>query len=138
MKDYHYVWLKAHPARSEDWLQNKLADGFDVHHLDGVKTNNDPGNLVLIDHLDHMKLHRSGGFNRMAKLTNIKGQWVEYDPVQALKDKVSAGKIAYEFRNTGLLWREVGDKIERNAQQAINLAKKYAEYHNRAWPVSIK
>ena len=31
--------------------------GFDVHHMDGNHTNNDPSNLVLIEHGDHMMLH---------------------------------------------------------------------------------
>lgn len=51
------AWLKSHPDRSVKWLRERFKDGFDVHHLDGDHSNNDPGNLVLIDHVDHMRLH---------------------------------------------------------------------------------
>ena len=57
MKDYHKAWLAAHPERSEAWLRECFRDGFDVHHLDGNHQNNDPANLVLIEHVDHMRIH---------------------------------------------------------------------------------
>lgn len=57
LKYYHVVWLKEHPHRSARWLQDKLLDGFDIHHCDGDHSNNDPKNLVLIEHTDHMMLH---------------------------------------------------------------------------------
>jgi hypothetical protein len=56
-RDYHKAWLSAHPERSEQWLKDHLADGFDVHHIDSDHENNDPENLVLIEHVDHMKFH---------------------------------------------------------------------------------
>lgn len=61
MKEHHESWLKAHTDRTEEWLNEKLAEGFDIHHLDGNHDNNDPKNLVLIDHSDHMRLHSSLG-----------------------------------------------------------------------------
>ena len=57
MQEYHHVWLSAHPWRTEEWLKKQLSEGFDIHHIDGDHSNNDPGNLVLIDHADHMMLH---------------------------------------------------------------------------------
>jgi hypothetical protein len=57
MLDYHKAWLSAHPDRTEDWLKDKILEGFDVHHLDGNHANNEPSNLVLIEHDDHMMLH---------------------------------------------------------------------------------
>jgi hypothetical protein len=59
MEAHHTAWLSAHPWRTEGWLQERLTDGFDVHHLDGNHGNNDPMNLVLIDRADHMMLHLS-------------------------------------------------------------------------------
>ena len=29
------IWLSAHPHRSAKWLRERIADGFDVHHIDG-------------------------------------------------------------------------------------------------------
>ena len=34
-----------------------LADGMDVHHIDGNKMNNDPSNLMVMSHADHARLH---------------------------------------------------------------------------------
>jgi len=58
-KSYHRAWLSLHHNRDEAWLREKLREGFDVHHLDGNKENEAPENLVLIEHLDHMRLHGS-------------------------------------------------------------------------------
>jgi hypothetical protein len=46
-----------HPHRTEEWLQERLRDGFDVHHIDGDHSNDDPINLVLIECVDHLRLH---------------------------------------------------------------------------------
>lgn len=64
-KPYHDAWLSAHPTRTEGWLRDRLAEGFDIHHLDGNHDNNDPPNLVLIEHEDHLRLHGAPG-NRLA------------------------------------------------------------------------
>jgi hypothetical protein len=57
MQIYHEIWLQAHPWRTREWLQEKLNDGFDIHHIDGNKKNNKPDNLLLCDASDHMHLH---------------------------------------------------------------------------------
>lgn len=57
LKEYHRVWLEAHQERDEEWLAARRLDGFDVHHIDGDKTNNLPENLLLIEHRDHFMLH---------------------------------------------------------------------------------
>jgi hypothetical protein len=57
METYHHAWLSVHPHRSEEWLRDKLKDGFDIHHMDGNHDNNEPNNLVLVEHTDHMRLH---------------------------------------------------------------------------------
>jgi len=62
---HHAAWLKAHPDRSEAWLRARLADKFDVHHLDGDRRNNDAANVVLIESSDHMMLHSGARFLRL-------------------------------------------------------------------------
>lgn len=57
MQSYHLVWLEAHPHRTAEWLRERLADGFHVHHVDGDHSNDDPRNLILIDGADHLMLH---------------------------------------------------------------------------------
>jgi len=57
MNRHQRAWLKANPHRAASWLREKLADGFDIHHLDGNHDNNDPLNLLLVEVVDHMRLH---------------------------------------------------------------------------------
>lgn len=54
LKPYHRVWLACHPGRTAEWLLERLADGFHVHHADGNHSNDAPSNLMLIEGLDHM------------------------------------------------------------------------------------
>lgn len=56
-KEHHTAWLSKRPHRSVAWLKQMLANGFDVHHLDGNHANNDPNNLLLVELADHMDLH---------------------------------------------------------------------------------
>ena len=57
LKPHHKAWLQSHPERSAEWLQEMLADGFQVHHIDGDHANDHPYNLALIETTDHMRLH---------------------------------------------------------------------------------
>jgi hypothetical protein len=57
MREYHEVWLNSHPHRTREWLEQKLAEGFDVHHIDGDHSNNSPSNLILVECADHAMLH---------------------------------------------------------------------------------
>lgn len=54
---HHEAWLAAHPDRSREWLRRMIAEGFDVHHVDEDHSNNHPANLVLIEMVDHLRLH---------------------------------------------------------------------------------
>jgi len=69
LKNYHYVWLSAHPERTEEWLAGIIAQGFNIHHMDGDHGNNDPKNLVLIEAGDHMMIHN--GVARMLWKPNV-------------------------------------------------------------------
>lgn len=62
---HHVAWLSNHPNRSVEWFKEMLRHGFDVHHVDGNHSNNDPDNLVLIEHRDHMRLHGADTGNDM-------------------------------------------------------------------------
>lgn len=60
VQGYHLAWLQAHPERDLDWLAAKIEEGFEIHHLDGNHANDDPSNLVLIEGVDHTRLHGWG------------------------------------------------------------------------------
>lgn len=57
MLEHHEVWLSTHPRRTKQWLEERLEDGFDIHHIDGDHGNNSPDNLILLEHQDHMNIH---------------------------------------------------------------------------------
>lgn len=68
-KSYHHVWLASHPHRTADWLAARLAEGFDVHHINGDHNDDTPDNLALIECADHMHLHGKPNFLRMSLMS---------------------------------------------------------------------
>jgi hypothetical protein len=40
-----------------EFYNGKIPNGFDVHHVDGNKNNNDISNLVILTRQDHAKIH---------------------------------------------------------------------------------
>lgn len=68
LQQYHHAWLEAHPERTKEWLRKQIAEGFQVHHLDGNRSNNAPSNLALMDGVDHVRIH--GIDLRLAKTTH--------------------------------------------------------------------
>lgn len=66
---HQQAWLDAHTDRTEEWLRQMLKEGFNVHHGDGVHSNNHPDNLFLIEGSDHMRLH--GIFGLVWRLTYV-------------------------------------------------------------------
>lgn len=61
---YKYVWFadgsgeKEHRYLMEQHLGRKLKKDEVVHHIDGNRTNNDLGNLVVMSRGEHSALHR--------------------------------------------------------------------------------
>lgn len=54
-----------HRLVAEEILGRRLKVGEQVHHRDGVKTNNDPSNIEVVESLAHHRLkHRRVGSNR--------------------------------------------------------------------------
>lgn len=117
LQSYHLAWLAFHIDRTEGWLRDRLADGFDVHHLDGDHANDEPLNLVLIEHADHMRLHGMTGGHRLRRVAQ-KG------PRQSTLD---AGKVAYDRRANGETWRRIG-------RMGMSSAKSFAKSSGLAWP----
>jgi len=77
MEQYHKAWLAAHPERDEAWLKERLKDGFHVHHVDGDHSNNEAGNLILVDGVDHLHLHNGrlvDGIKNWRRLVSKKGR----------------------------------------------------------------
>jgi Helix-turn-helix domain of resolvase/HNH endonuclease len=95
LTEAHRAWLATHPGRSVGWLEAALFLGFTVHHMDGDKSNNDPGNLVMIEYDDHMRLHglnsrlRTLPAREMARIgiakARAKGKYLGRKPTASLK-----------------------------------------------------
>lgn len=124
MEAHHHAWLTAHPNRTEDWLRERLRDGFDIHHLDGDHGNNDPLNLVLIDAADHMMLHN--GKSRMVRRPDLAS--MDRKNEKMLRD---VGAVAVDERESfGTSWREIGKLTGVTA----GTAKKWHDEYKRLNP----
>ncbi len=89
LEPHRQAWLDVHPERDETWLRRMAKEGFDVHHIDGDHENNDPLNLVLIEHRDHFMLHSGGRLTlRPSSYTAPKKRppfWWDERPVKYLR-----------------------------------------------------
>lgn len=112
LETYHLAWLGAHPWRTPEWFREKLRDGFDVHHLDGDHSSDDPKNLILIEHSDHMMLHGGRTAGRVAsRKDDWGGEMIDIVPAKQARSrpkrpkgvrvsgaKASAARAAFEAR----------------------------------------
>lgn len=141
MQDYHRIWLEKHPHRSEEWLKERLSEGFDIHHADGDRSNNDHDNLMLIDHVDHMGLHGIP-LNRMARRYKERRK---SDFERRKKERYDLGKTFYEERQSRMSWPDIYekhygkiDRINLNAGAKVaNVAKDYAKKAGLPWPIDV-
>ena len=143
-ESYHLVWLQVHPGRTPSWLKERLRDGFHIHHVDGDHSNDEPSNLVLIEAVDHMRLHGmklKDGIKRWRS----KPRLVKADP-EDKPEKPSDGDRVYQMKaELGCSWTEVaqiyhsGVKPRDVAWSDIgstmsNRARKFASANARPWP----
>lgn len=139
LKPYHIEWLSSHKDRSEEWLREKLKDGFDIHHLDGVHSHNSPENLVLIEHNDHMRLHGGGLFVRFDRLRETKLARLKH----LENERLDLGKTIYEMKiSTNLTWEGIDKEINgkhiplyRGKAGCAMTVKKYALVNSLKWPL---
>ena len=143
-ESYHLVWLSAHPHRSAEWLKEMLRDGFHVHHVDGDHYNDAPNNLVLIDGVDHLRLHgmklrdgikkwRSRRLSTVEPKERSKKHKPEASVIYAKKAEIGGSwlefaKIYYSgIKPTDGAWHDIGARLSIRA-------KKYAEENEKSWP----
>lgn len=87
MQSYHRVWLASHPHRTAKWLRERIADGFDIHHIDGDDANDHPSNLILLESTDHAKSIHALPFSRL-------------DAVRAMQERKA--RIDAAFKEAGV------------------------------------
>ena len=139
LQDYHLAWLGFHLGRTEEWLQDKLNDGFQVHHVDGDTLNNDPVNLVLIDGADHLAIHN--GSVKLRKKPAIRSHRGEARRRDA-KARFALGKQAYKLyesaarsksrRSRG--WADHAKPLGVSWHAARSAAQFYANLTDQVWP----
>lgn len=116
-----------HPERTAWWLIDHIRDGFDIHHVDGNHANNDPQNLALIEHRDHMCLHGSPSLRRDAKALAAREQ--EADTI----------KDAYtRYRNAGpggTTWKDVVTELNYLNSNLPSRAHEWAIRNGMPWPI---
>ena len=135
LQPYHYAWLSKHPERTKDWLRFALNAGFDIHHLDGDHDNNDPENLVLIEHIDHMRLHgMTKGFRTRLKAAQ------ERRAAEMLEEGRLAYEAATEIRRSASyssgIWIEAGRQSGVGGK-AHARARLWAEKNDLEWPLLV-
>jgi hypothetical protein len=70
LQPYHYVWLE-HREKSVEWLRERMAEGFHIHHIDGDHNNNDKSNLALVYGKDHIEKLHAGSPSRSSSSMGI-------------------------------------------------------------------
>lgn len=129
LRSYHHVWLESHRNRTEEWLCERLADGFDIHHIDGDGDNDSPANLVLIECGDHMRLHGHPNFLRIG---------MESQKRRRAEQRLRTAAIAYTALSEGHDWRSLERLTGYGAAYGERLARQYAKTENLRWPVRPK
>ena len=126
LREYHYVWLECHPKRDEEWLRGKMMDDFEIHHIDRDSSNNDPANLILLDHCDHFMLH-SGARPISGERRHRSGPHL---------NTLKLGKRAYKLRGDGLFWRHVAEDLDCSMTKVIGSAQVWAKHNKLPWHAS--
>lgn len=106
-----------------------LADGFDIHHLDGNHANNSPDNLALMESDDHMRLHGVGARRLLGERKRV-----------VTEKRIDLDRKAYEKRLAGHMWKEVAGEVlgtKAKAEAAAVRARRYAKEFNAPWPLAV-
>lgn len=133
MKEYHLIWLSAHPERGQGWLCARLLDGFDIHHVDGDHENNVAENLILIEHRDHFMLHSAGRPSATLRLDN-RGP---------TKKTLRRGRVGYELRKQGYSWSAAAafltniEGADCGHRGLMAATKVFTATNNLPWPIPV-
>ncbi|OYW72704.1 MAG: hypothetical protein B7Z37_24040 [Verrucomicrobia bacterium 12-59-8] len=133
MKSSHIAWLRDRTHRTKEWLQSKLDEGFDLHHIDGNPENNDPSNIVLLEIYDHQMLH--GVEMSQSSCEAVIASRASAALRRGLsEDRRMLGRRSYELRSHGHKWEDVAAMLRQefpdrktNASVAYSSAWAYAE-----------
>lgn len=79
-------------------IHGPIPDGYDVHHLDGDKANDDPANLAIVDRHEHRNSHAAeNGAKSTSASVGAAAMWAARKPEQRICEHCGA---TYESRST--------------------------------------
>ena len=96
-----------------------IPEGFVVHHIDGLKTNNECNNLMLLSKSNHHKLHMSGSnhplwntgkIDKMGGLTFLSAEKNKGKNMVNVSEELgysSSSTIFHYLDKRGLRWNEI-------------------------------
>lgn len=98
-----------------------IPEGFHVHHLDGVKDNNDPSNLQLILGTDHNSMHIKGDLNPMRRFPekNHFKKGFNGDENGRYRHDLSTQEMS-ELRKNGLSYAAIAKKMGCSKYTVMN------------------
>lgn len=141
MEEYHYNWIEKH-NKTEDWLRNASANGFDIHHIDGDYTNSNPENLILIYCGDHAQLHDAPlkAFTHRASngwLTGKRSRPRKREKKKSKKEKNISKTFKYQLGKQVWFLRQAGDKWENISEilnQSVEVCRSSFHYFDKLNP----
>lgn len=79
---YKMCWKKTENGRKKCYVHRvvwektvgKIPEGFEIHHIDGNRFNNDISNLICLPHDDHEMLHQAS----VSEEFEILGRWMKH------------------------------------------------------------
>ena len=118
---HHVAWLAFHPERSTDWFIERMAEGFQVHHVDGDHGNDHPHNLVLIEGSDHMRLH---GIFRLKRNPGHMSKIGTKGGTNSRKNLGKRKRRQLAVKAANVRWKKHRDKIRRIRLRKAQKARK--------------
>lgn len=100
---HRYVW---------EYYNGKIPKGFEIHHKDGNKSNNDISNLECIDSVEHKKLH---GRN----LTEEQREWRRKNVSENARPKA----VDWHKSEQGLEWHKIQPTYRKPHELKIHVCE---------------
>ena len=120
MKNYRKIW--------EEYNNQKIPNGFHIHHVDGDRTNNNPENLICVSPEEHWNIHFNQGdmiairgkfiqgASEAGKLGGSKGKGKIISEDQKIKSSTS---LKQTYKDRGGSWNK-GRKVSDATKQKLS------------------
>lgn len=113
MLNYRRIW--------ETHNNEKIPDGYEIHHIDGNRKNNNPDNLICVSIEEHLKIHKDqkdwGAVQailaRMENKEGIKEAASKFQKEKYLKGEHNFQKIDPETRS------KISKEVHKNRETAF-------------------